>query len=135
MQSPARRWLFLLLFALAGSQTLALLHQAVHQAPPGHAHHMEEAHAGSGDAHGEHHAEAQGHAGSDHGALQALFTLGEEGLSCQLLDQLAHGGAAAALLLALGLALAAFVRSPFEPRPLSRRVALPPARGPPCLAR
>lgn len=135
MRSPASRWLFLLLLALVGSQTLALLHQTVHQAQPAHAHQAEQAHAAGTHADDEPHQEVQAHAGAGHGALQALFAVGEEGLSCQLLDQLAHGGAATAVLLALGLALAAFAGIAFQPQPASRRLDLPPARGPPFLTR
>lgn len=113
-----RRWLLLALaFAMAGAQTFGVVHQSVHGAEPTHEVH---------EAHGAHEAHAEGH-----GALHALFELGEEGLACQLLDQLGHGASGALALLLLAFALAGYRLPWLQVRAPGRPAALPAPRGPP----
>lgn len=117
-----RRWLLLALaFAMVGAQAFGVVHRSVHGAQPVHAHVADRQHAD--DAHEAH---ADGH-----GALHALFELGDDGLACQLLDQLGHGAAAALALLLLAFALPGY-RLPWLPALAPGRPAVLPApRGPP----
>jgi len=107
MSFLARRWLLaLLIAAAAASQSLGVVHQVAHQ--------------------GEEHAH-----GADHGALQDLFALDEDGLGCALLDQLANGAAPAFVALALTLAAAAYRLPALPPRSARSRAAPFEARAPP----
>ena len=71
MHALVRRWLHaLLLAATLATQTLGLVHQVSHErGDPGRA--------------------------AVHAALEDAFALDDEGVSCELFDQLAQGGAAA----------------------------------------
>lgn len=116
MHLLARRWLLvLLLLAATGSQTLALLHQVVHQ-PAAAGPHEQDVH-------------------ERHGPLEALFALDDEGAACQLLDQLAHGAGPSAIALVLALALVPARLPWLRQATTARSVAPYDARGPPVLIR
>lgn len=114
MHSAFRRWLLaLLLVAATGAQTLGLLHQAVHQPATGeHAH--DEIH-------------------ERHGPLEALFALDQDGVGCQLLDQLAHGAGPSGAAVGLSMALVPRLLPWLQQLAPTRRCATFEARGPPAV--
>lgn len=116
MQSLARRWLLVLLLVSAtGAQTLGLLHHVVHQ--PAAMQHAPD------DVHGQ------------HGPLDGLFTLDDEGLACQLLDQLAHGAGLSAAAIGPAMVLVASLLPWLQLQAPAQRCVSFEARGPPFLVR
>jgi hypothetical protein len=112
MHFLVRRWLLVLLLAAAtGAQTLGLLHQVVHQpATSQHAH----------DEVNEH-----------HGPLDGLFALDDDGLACQLLDQLGYGAGPSGAALGLSMALVPRLLPWLQQLAPAQPCATFDARGPP----